>query len=112
MNSFVKIRISTNKHLNPGLITQDYNNYITDAEEELRSLLIIPINEKIGLFNWAVLFVEESENKYIVNIFSDTLADYENIYSIIIVKMPSFRFLFKYQGNAVDYIQRNSFNEC
>ena len=43
-----------------GLFTKEFKERLNDMDELVRSKIIIPINEAIGLHNWAVSFIQNS----------------------------------------------------
>lgn len=78
--------------------TQKFDNFLIDADEYFRSLVMLPINERIGLFNWAIDFRENPGNGFKVDIFCNNECDFQLIYTIIISCMPDLKFLFIKNG--------------
>ena len=80
--------------------TQKFNDLLDTVDENLRELIIIPINERVGLFNWAIDFRENPEIGFRVDIFFADESHFKIIYSIITEKIPQLNFLFFYKGQS------------
>ncbi|PZQ94734.1 MAG: hypothetical protein DI539_30840 [Flavobacterium psychrophilum] len=100
---FIKVRT----HLNTGLrydsngkFTQEFRNSLYEHDEDFRSKVIIPINELVGLHNWAIDFVEVPGIGFFADIFADSESNYYAIRSIISAKIPDTDFEYFFKGNV------------
>ena len=116
MNSrtdFIKIRTSLHFGLYPMEITNNgvkfNDNFIDrfiDVEEEFRSKIMLPINEAVGLHNWAIMFTEHpTENpKFFADIYCDNKEHYPVIAGIIRATIEDIEFSYWYKGDVATYI--------
>lgn len=86
--------------------SQEFKDKLTDYEESFRAKIIIPINDTIGLHNWAILFTEipEPEPKYFCDIYTDDTTQYSKVVAIIKERIEDVEFYFSYKGTVMDYL--------
>jgi hypothetical protein len=83
--------------------SQSFKDRLNDTDELVRSRIIIPINEAVGLHNWAVTFVENS-NQFFSDIYAEDRNQYETIVSIISSRLIEIEIeLFSYKGRISEY---------
>jgi len=111
--NFIKIRTSLYKglehvHSPDGKIKfgNSFMQRLHDTEEEFRSKLIVEINDKVGLHNWAIQFIEHptEEPKFFADIWVDNTDHYPLIIGIIRSIIPEIEFMYYYKGNIDSYI--------
>lgn len=109
--NFIKIRVFL---LNSPLITsngilqernrkeEEYYN----PEEQIREKIILSINDKIGLHNWAIKFIEEPEppRKFAALLYADNENDALIIKNILFDKLGNDLKNCYYKGTVNDYI--------
>jgi hypothetical protein len=100
--NFIKIRTSV--MLNGTKITQEQIDGIYEEEERIREKLILPLNEAIGLHNWAIQFTIISYGDYFADIYLDDLEKYGVMVSIIRNHVTDRQLTFWYQGGIAKYI--------
>ena len=59
---------------------------------------MIPINEQVGLFNWAIDFTENPSEGFLVDIYCDNQKDFHKIISIVTSAYKEIEFLFWNKG--------------
>jgi hypothetical protein len=110
--NFIKIRAGLTKGLHPYQITStglkfsdEFMDRLTDVEEQFRSALIVPINEEIGLHNWAIKFIEHPtpHAKFFADIYTDNPDDFYKIVGIIKSRIEDIEFSYYYKGNIATY---------
>lgn len=105
---FIKIinHLTINRPANltsDGLFTKEFKERLNDMDELVRSKIIIPINEAIGLHNWAVSFIQNSD-RFFCEIYADNETHFNTIQSIISYKLTDMDIeLFTYKGTISDY---------
>ncbi|MBL7843841.1 MAG: hypothetical protein KF763_16140 [Cyclobacteriaceae bacterium] len=104
---FIKVRA----HLNTGLkfdssgnFAQDFRNSLYEQDENFRSKVIVPINESVGLHNWAIDFIEFPGDGFLADIFTDSQQNFNKIKSIIQDRIPDIKFEFFFKGTVSDYL--------
>ena len=104
---FIKVRnfLTINRRTDitsDGLFSQEFKERLTDMDELVRSKIIIPINEVVGLHNWAVTFVQ-NHNQFFCDIYSEKI-HYDVIVSIISNRLTDMDIeLFEYKGTISEY---------
>jgi len=65
--------------------TAAFHDRTYSSEEEIRSKVLLPLNESIGLFNWAILLkeLEPCSNDYFIHIWADNHDDFTKIYTFV-----------------------------
>jgi len=112
---FIKVRAGLTKGLHPKIITskgiefnESFVERLYEVEEELRSKVILPINEAVGLHNWALTFIEHPTEKPIF--FADIYAPDSNafIQIILIIKstIKDIEFSYYHKGDINTYLNR------
>ncbi|NOT76966.1 MAG: hypothetical protein HOP08_18740 [Cyclobacteriaceae bacterium] len=99
----IKIRAMMNTNLEftdraRGKFSQKFIDFLVDTDESFRNELMIPINNEVGLFNWAIDFIENPAEGFLVDIYCDGLNDYHRILNIITGHFPDTEFLFYNKG--------------
>ncbi len=86
--------------------SSNFINKINILEEDLRSQIIIQINDLIGLHNWAITFVQVSSTEpfYFADICADNLQDFNIIREFVSDKLSSINLSFYYIGTIKDYL--------
>ena len=83
----------------------DFHDRVYDKEELFRSLILIPINESVGLDNWAIRFMPAIEDiNFFVDIYAPNEEDAFTISSIVKHNITDVEFNFRYEGNISKYI--------
>jgi hypothetical protein len=83
--------------------SQEFKDRLSDIDELVRSKIIIPINEKVGLHNWAVTFVQNS-SQFFCDIYSSDKTHFDMIVSIISNRLTDMDIeLFEHKGTISDY---------
>ena len=82
----------------------EFVDNIVDEEERFRAKIILPINDEIGLTNWAVVFTQAglSDVDFFVDIYADTKDDAKTIKDIIENKLPDIKFSQRHKGTIRD----------
>lgn len=85
------------------------NNFMQrlyDEEEGFRAKIMIEINERVGLHNWAIQFIEHptDEPKFFADIYVDNTEHYPVIIGIIRSIIKEIEFSYYYKGNIASYI--------
>jgi len=113
---FIKIR--TALVLNPNIdvtsrgidgrptFTPEFMEKLYDYEEEFRKLIILPINEAVGLHNWAIQFIQHPTEKprFFADIYVDNSEDCPKIVSTIQNIIQDIHFSYYYKGTVGNYI--------
>ena len=113
---FIKIRASL--VLNPNIdvtsrgidgrptFSQEFMEKLYDYEEEFRRLLILPINEAVGLHNWAIRFVQHPTPMptFFADIYTDSKENYLRIANIIGNIIQDVNFSYYHKGTLSEYI--------
>lgn len=81
-----------------GRFTQRFIDFLVDTDENFRSELMIPINSEVGLFNWAIDFIENPAEGFLVDVFCDGPTDFQKIIYIIGAHFPDTEFRFYNKG--------------
>lgn len=111
--NYVKIRAGLTKGLvhvpHPeGKIkfSDEFMERLYEVEEDFRSKLLVPLNEKRGLYNWALMFVEHPtvEPTFFADIWVDNIEDYPVIAQTIQETIKDMKFTYYYKGNMAAYI--------
>jgi hypothetical protein len=111
--NFIKIRAFLTKGLHPMEITSkgikfndDFMERLADEEEKFRSLIILPINEEVGLHNWAISFIEHPTvmPTFFADIYTNDPDDFYKIVRIIKQYITDVEFSYYYKGNIATYI--------
>jgi hypothetical protein len=111
--NYIKIRTALALNLSFDLtsngvgFSQAFKDKLTDYEEQFRSQIMIPINEIVGLHNWAILFSEvpQSPPKFFCDIYTDDKNHYSNVVAIVTNRIRDVEFYFFYKGTVNDYIK-------
>lgn len=77
-----------------------------EMEEMFRAKLLLSINDKVGLHNWAIMFVEHPTEKptFFADIWVENKEDYPVIAEIIKSTITNMDFTYYYKGNMAAYI--------
>jgi hypothetical protein len=106
--NYIKIRTALN--LNPSVdltsngFSQPFRERLYEHEEQFREQIIIPINDAIGLHNWAILF-SQSIPSYFCDIYVDNKEHYSSVVAIVTNKIRDVEFQFFYKGTVDDYLK-------
>lgn len=62
-----------------------FHDRVYTTEEEIRSKVILALNESIGLHNWAILLkeLEPHSDSYFIDIWADGYDDYGKVFCIV-----------------------------
>lgn len=104
---FMKVRAHLNKGLkydSHGHFAQSFVNTLYEEDEKFRSAVIVPINEQIGLHNWAIDFIECPGVCFFVDIYADSVDDARKIRRIVEQRVPDIEFEFFHKGTIADYL--------
>lgn len=110
---FIKVRASLTKGLHPFTVTSNgptfndaFMERLTEVEEFMRSRIILPINEAVGLHNWAVRFVEHptSTPTFFADIYAETQEAFQTIAAIIAEELLDISFSYYHKGTVKDYV--------
>jgi hypothetical protein len=110
---YIKIRAGLSTGLHPielssaGIIfNPDFQERLYEVEDDFRSKIIVPINDAIGLNNWAIKFIEvpDDEPRFFADIYVDNNDDFLNIIAIIQTKINDVKFHYYNKGNVATYI--------
>ena len=87
----------------------DFIEKTTEADQKFREPIITFINDKIGLNNWAIKFIQadDSGTCFDVRIFCTSEIDAIEIIKIIIDKIKNLNFNWFYEGEISRYLQNN-----
>ena len=99
----IKIRSLMNTNLefvdrSHSKFSQSFVDFLVDTDEKFREKLIVSINDQIGLFNWAIDFIENPSEGFLVDIYCDSPVDFQKIYGMIIERFPDIEFRFYNKG--------------
>lgn len=102
----IKIRSSMNTNLSytspdRKYFTQSFKDFLYETDEAFRSKVMIPINEDVGLFNWAIDFIENPGQGFLVDIYCDNDSAFVRIHRIIVERFPDVEFLFWKKGPVI-----------
>ena len=88
--------------------TDTFRDRLYTTEEQIRSSIILPLNESIGLHNWAIQFIELTPHSksYLVDIWADRYEDYPRIFYIIRDHLPDCNLTPFYQGTVSQRLKR------
>ena len=77
-----------------------------DEEEKFRSKIMIEINERVGLHNWAIMFIELPLEKptFFADIWVDNVEYYPVMIGIIRSIITEIEFSYFYKGDMSSYI--------
>ena len=105
---YIKIRtamaLNPSFDLTPNGFRQEFKEKLIDHEEQFRQQIIIPINDAIGLHNWAILF-RLTPPLYLCDIYADDKAHFPKIASIVKSRIIDVEFQIFYQGTVDDYLK-------
>ena len=84
----------------------DFHDRVYDKEDEFRNVIMIPINDLIGLHNWAIRFTQitTDETKFFADIYAPSVEDYYKIAAIIKHRIIDIEFSYYYKGDVSIYI--------
>lgn len=111
--NYIKIRTGLHKGLEhvpspDGKIkfSDAFMQRLYDEEEGFRAKIMIDINEKVGLHNWAIQFIEHPTEKptFFADIWVDNQEDYPIIIGIIRSIITDIEFSYYYKGTVDSYI--------
>ncbi|MBS1977863.1 MAG: hypothetical protein JST46_10865 [Bacteroidetes bacterium] len=99
----IKIRAMMNTNLEftdraRGKFSQKFVDFLVDTDESFRNELMIPINNEVGLFNWAIDFIENPAEGFLVDIFCDGPNAFHKILNVVTNHFPQTEFRFYNQG--------------
>jgi len=104
---FIKVRAHLNRGLSydaQGKFAQSFKDLLYEEDENFRSKIIVPINEAVGLHNWATDFVENPGVGFLVDIYADNREEAIKIKSIIQERVADIDFEFFYKGDIDKYL--------
>jgi len=107
------IKIRTALTLNPSFdltsngFSPKFKDRLIDYEEQFRNQIMMPINESVGLHNWAILFTEvpQSTPKFFCDIYTDDQTHYTRIVAIVTNRIRDVEFHFFNKGTVNDYLK-------
>lgn len=86
--------------------SSNFFDKVFESEEDLRSQIVVQINDSLGLHNWAVAFVQVSiqEPFYFADIYSENYQNFTTIQNIISERLNKIKFSFYYRGTIDEYL--------
>jgi hypothetical protein len=95
------------------MYTDTFRNKLYTTEEQIRSSIILSLNESIGLHNWAIQFVQLTPDSktYFADIWADRYEDYATIFYIIRDCLPDYKLTPFYQGTVSQLLKRELIQE-
>lgn len=105
---FIKVRVHLNRGIKynaQGYFDQSFKDLLNEEDERFRSRIIIPINESVGLHNWAINFVENPGVGFFVEVFADNREVAGRIFSIASARIEDANLMFWYCGNIDRYLE-------
>lgn len=108
--NFIKIRVGL--CLTSGsaieMHTDAFLDNIYTTEEQIRSSIILPLNDAIGLHNWAIHFGQLVPNSktFLADVWADRSEDNATIFNIIRDCLPDYKLIPFYQGTVSQRLDR------
>jgi hypothetical protein len=106
---FVKIRVflpgsPVSITSNGPRFSDEFMDRLYNVEEDFRNHLIIPLNEWVGLHNWAIRFVKVFEKQYFADTYAENEGAFATVKDVVNQIMPDFQFTFYWKGTIDDYL--------
>jgi hypothetical protein len=77
--------------------TNEFKDKVEESDERIRSQIITFINDAVP-DRWAIRFIPYTGEKYLIDVYADSLEDFEKIVWVTRERSPELIFSFTWQG--------------